>query len=268
MATSSHTRGSTAWRAEAWGDPCGISPAAVEISPGAPKCQVRRELVPAVHALGRVLEAFGYPVRRIGGYNCRKITGTTNSWSAHAYGLAVDINDDTNPYRLDRLVTDMSPAMIRAVLEIRTVGGAPVWRWGGDWDGRPDTPHSNYDAMHFECVATPEELAQGIAGLAPTPVPDIQPATVHSFPVLQRGDTGTAVLFFQELMGMTNLGGGAGQFGPRTEQAAVAYQRSRGLEADGVVGLATWTALLSAAPEIQPGQPTPQKRAVGAVGAA
>lgn len=254
------TRGSTAWRAEAWGDPCGISPAAVEIYPGAPKCQVRRELGPAVLELGRVLQLHGYRVRRIGGYNCRKITGTTNSWSAHAYGLAVDINDDTNPYRLDRLVTDMSAAMIRAVLEIRTVDGIQVWRWGGDWDGRPDTGHSNYDSMHFECVATPGELARGLQLPAITEADvAVQPAAVHSFPVLQRGDTGTAVLFFQELMGMTNLAGGAGQFGPRTEQAALAYQRSRGLKEDGVVGLATWTALLSGQPEILAGQPKPQR---------
>ena len=256
------TRGSTAWRLEALGGPCGITPAAVEIYPGAPKCQVRRELVPAVHALGRVLRAYGYRVRRIGGYNCRKITGTTNSWSAHAYGWAIDINDDTNPYVTHRLVTDMSPAMIRAVLEIRTaVTRTQVWRWGGDWDGRPDTGHSNYDAMHFECIATLEELAEGLVlpRITEEEVVAVEPAVVHRFPVLERGSEGTAVLFFQELMGMERLAGGAGQFGPRTEVAARAYQRSRGLVEDGVVGLATWTALLSGAPPLPAGQPRPQR---------
>ena len=32
------------------------------------------------------------------GFNCRGATGDTNSWSQHAYGLAIDLNPFENPY--------------------------------------------------------------------------------------------------------------------------------------------------------------------------
>lgn len=104
-----------------------------------------------------------------GAYNCRKITGGTGH-SLHAYGpgnrftfwtgvnvttaLAVDINWDTNPYG-PRLVTDFPARMVAAIKAIRTNSGAQVWRWGGDYTG-------NKDAMHFEIVCTPQDLASGI----------------------------------------------------------------------------------------------------------
>jgi len=34
-----------------------------------------------------------------------------------------------------------------------------------------------------------------------------------------------------------------GIFGPRTQNAVIAFQRSRGLVQDGIVGIKTWTAL-------------------------
>jgi hypothetical protein len=261
------TRGTNAWRLEAWGEPCEITEVPAAIYEGGPKCQINAAILEAFCQLGAVFVRHGYVVRRIGAYNCRKITGGT-TMSAHAWGIAVDINDDTNPYRLDRLVTDMSPAMIADVLAIRTRDGVHVWRWGGNWDGDPDTPHSNYDAMHFEMMATPAELARGFTADMPTaatastvgassiPVPRVVP--VRAWPRIRRGDDGDAVKFFQSLVGLERASG-AGHFGPRTEAAAREYQRSRGLFVDGIVGLATWTALLTGQPPLAPGQPTPQK---------
>lgn len=156
-------RGSSAWRADTWGKPCSLQPVAMAIYPDGPRFHIRREARDACAQLGNVFMRHGYVVRRIGGYNCRRITGGT-AHSSHAWGLAVDVNDDTNPYRRDRLVTDMSVLMIHDVYAIRTVEGAQVWRWGGDWDGRPDTPHGVYDAMHFEIISTPGELAAGFSG--------------------------------------------------------------------------------------------------------
>ena len=112
-------------------------------------------IVDAVKALNAVLIDWDYRTRRAdtGAYNCRQITGGTN-YSLHAYGIAVDLNWNTNPYGRT-LVTDMAIGMIEAIEGIRTAGGVQVWRWGGRYRG-------NKDAMHFEVVASPAELARGI----------------------------------------------------------------------------------------------------------
>ena len=49
----------------------------------------------------------------------------------------------------------MAIGMIEDIEAIETVGGVQVWRWGGRYRG-------NKDAMHFEVVASPAELARGI----------------------------------------------------------------------------------------------------------
>lgn len=112
-------------------------------------------IVDAVKALNAVLIDWDYRTRRAdtGAYNCRQITGGTN-YSLHAYGIAVDLNWNTNPYGRT-LVTDMPIGMIEAIEGIRTAGGVQVWRWGGRYS-------NNKDAMHFEVVASPAELARGI----------------------------------------------------------------------------------------------------------
>jgi len=116
---------------------------------------VDKRTVSAFLALSACLRAHDYRTRRAdtGAYNCRRITGGSG-YSLHAYGIAADLNWSTNPYG-KRLVTDMPPAMRDAIKAIRTRGGHLVFRWGGDYSG-------NKDAMHFEVVASPAELATGI----------------------------------------------------------------------------------------------------------
>ena len=65
-------------------------------------------------------------------------------------------------------------------------------------------------------------------------------------PVLQRGKKGNAVKALQVLLN----GNGArldidGSFGGLTETAVNNYQKSKGLDVDGVVGSATWTKLFN-----------------------
>ena len=112
-------------------------------------------VVDVLKALNAVLIDWDYRTRRAdtGAYNCRQITDGT-SYSLHAYGIAVDLNWNTNPYGRT-LVTDMAIGMIEAIEGIRTAGGVQVWRWGGRYS-------NNKDAMHFEVVASPAELARGI----------------------------------------------------------------------------------------------------------
>lgn len=84
--------------------------------------------------LAKELEKRGYRIRSAGGYNYRNMTGS-NKLSMHAYGRAVDINPERNPYS-KRLITDM-PRDISAVA--KRLGLV----WGGDW-------RRIKDAMHFE----------------------------------------------------------------------------------------------------------------------
>lgn len=123
---------------------------------------VDKRCVEAFNALAAVMEKHGYRITPpdVGAYNCRQITGGTN-YSLHAYGIAVDVNWLNNPYG-PVLHTDMPLPMVREISPgIVTNSGAQVFRWGGDYSG-------NKDAMHFEIVASPAELATGIKPVTTT----------------------------------------------------------------------------------------------------
>jgi hypothetical protein len=229
------SRGSSAWRNQTWGTPCDKKKI-VELSFCGVRLWVHRTAVPAFQAMETVILFFGYTVRKrdTGSYNCRVIKGTATS-SAHSWGIAIDINWESNPW-LTKLVTDLPRAMVDAICAIKTAGGIQVWRWGGDWDGRPDTPHNKYDAMHFELVCTPAELTAG-----PLKVPDLIRDVVPVFrPVLKLGCTGEHVTELQKLLGVV----GPDTFGPKTFAAVVAFQRKHNLTDDGVVGPRTWELLI------------------------
>lgn len=144
-----------------------------------PACRSRGDAYLAAYAaLDRAFAEFHYEVRAAdtGAYNCRRITGG-DGYSLHSYGpgdrfrfwcctsiatsLAVDINWTTNPYGRT-LRTDMPAAMIAKIEAIRTNNGRQVWRWGGRYT-------VNKDAMHFEIVVTPSDLAAGIRPTATEP---------------------------------------------------------------------------------------------------
>ena len=148
----------------------------------APACKAKGDVyLAAYRALDACLKAHGYAPRAkdTGAYNCRRITGGTG-YSLHSYGpadrftfwngvriataLAFDLNWTTNPYG-KRLVTDMPPAMRTAIKAIRTNSGKQVWGWGGDY-------RTNLDAMHWEIVCSPKDLATGID---PRTVPGYKP---------------------------------------------------------------------------------------------
>lgn len=153
-----------------WAPPC-TGPFVKVALYGRGVVSVRPEIVDATHALSSCFEAHKYQTRAAdtGAYNCRVITGGSG-YSLHAYGVAIDVNWLSNPYG-SALVTDMPKALIADVKAIRTRNGKQVWRWGGDYTG-------NRDAMHFETVAHPNDLATGIdpatlprAKPAPSPLP-------------------------------------------------------------------------------------------------
>lgn len=246
----------TAQLRQAWSPACDVPLASVELVQGV-RVQCHRQVVTAVQALGRVFEAHRYVVRAsdTGAYNCRPITNGSGH-SLHAFGIAIDVNWNSNPFRKDNvLVTDMPKVMVENVKRIRTMSGAQVWGWGGDY-------RSVKDAMHFEVVCTPADLAGGI-DWSTVKQAALRPATPHRWPLLQRGDRGPAVEKLHALLGVAAPGDrGFGTFGPRTEAAVRDYQHSRGLEVDGRVGRQTWAALLTDQPVVAADEPGPIKRQV------
>jgi D-alanyl-D-alanine carboxypeptidase-like protein len=125
---------------------------------------------PAVLRAMRVVFAAHFPIRRMqsveaygadddrsmaadntSAFNCRRVEHST-SWSAHAYGVAIDVNPLENPYVHRGLV---SPPRGKAFLDRSRwqIGmihaGDPVvrafaaigWSWGGSWRSPKDYQH-------------------------------------------------------------------------------------------------------------------------------
>src|SRR5690242_14288932 len=147
---------------------------------GPDRIRVAPPTIDAWRALASVMQSHAYQIRPsdTDSYNCRQITGGTGR-SLHAYGIALDVNWMTNPYRptpdrrkvrfsdkptqaerardvkLQIADTDMTPEMIADVLAIKTAGGKRVFEWGGNWSTVKDT-------MHFELDVAPDDLGTGI----------------------------------------------------------------------------------------------------------
>lgn len=154
--------------------------AMVVIPFGPDRIRVAPPAAEAFEALAAVLHHHGYEIQTqyTDSYNCRRITGGSGK-SLHAYGIAVDVNWTSNPYRdhegtravrfsdkdtqafrardvaLNLADTDMTEAMIQDVRRIRTRAGVAVFEWGGGWSGVKD-------CMHFELDVSPDELAPGL----------------------------------------------------------------------------------------------------------
>jgi hypothetical protein len=244
----------TAQLRKAWPQACGVPLVMTDLVQGV-RIQCHEQITTAVRALGLVMQAHGYGVRRgdTGAYNCRHITGGTGS-SLHSHGIAIDVNWNTNPYRKDNvLVTDMPRPMVNAILAIRTNNGQEVWGWGGKY-------RTVKDAMHYEIVCAPADLATGI-NWDTVKQPTLDPKKPGEWPLVQRGDRGAAVEELHKLLDIAKPGTpGFGIFGPVTETTVREYQRTHGLTPDGRVGRQTWTALLTKQPEVGELEPGPVKR--------
>jgi hypothetical protein len=97
-------------------------------------------------------------------FNCRPVTGSTDRFSIHSYGKAIDINTIENPYVSSDLGvlppagaaftdrTDVRPGMVVAGDVVTRAFARIGFAWGGDWDDPTDY-------QHFETVDDPRPPA-------------------------------------------------------------------------------------------------------------
>jgi hypothetical protein len=196
--------------------------------------------VAAFQALGRLFESeYGQTdPTQTGAYNCRKIGGT-NTWSAHAWGLAVDVDWRRNP--MQRPLRTVIPGSLRSIRARLTTTdtGVAVFRWGGSWR----TP----DPMHFEIIATPGEINEGLH-LDGTAVSAELKETVD---MIRLGDRGAAVQWWQERLLAWRADclprfGADGAFGDETEKAIRRFEAEQGINQRGVIDLTRGAALMAA----------------------
>lgn len=227
---------------------------------------VRTEIAELVTRLVQETKNRGYIFGKSGdpnygcwGYMCRAIRGTSRP-SNHSWGLAVDINAPTNPHKAPPLVTDMPSWM-------PDLWSQYGFRWGGTYS-RPD-------AMHYEFMGTPADATNYInkarsvnLGGAPAPKPPPPPPqpSIPAFPFPKghwmgvesndpKNHSGAltkdrpGIKQYQQRMldrGWKNIGTPDGLFGPKTKDVTIAYQKEKGLSADGLAGEQTWHSIWTA----------------------
>ncbi len=213
---------------------------------GGGRITIKSATVPAWLVLNDILKKHNYQTHRAqtGAYNCRVITGGSN-YSLHAYGIAADLNWSKNPYS-KTLRTDMPGAMVAEIKAIRTMNGKRVFRWGGDYRG-------NKDAMHYEIICTPRDLASGIHQQNAIPPADLGQVlrtlqeSSRGTP-LKRGDNGPRVGQLQWVLNQ-KAGQGLivdGDFGPATEASVNNALRMMGRPENGVADSEVWQFLFAA----------------------
>lgn len=116
---------------------------------------------------------------------------------------------------------------IQAVLPIGNIAGMP----GTNWQKHGKLPYVEY-------VKNP----------TPIPTPEENRTTSVNVSILRKGSRGIQVMTVQQMLQCSGYPlpeyGADGDFGAETEKQVKAYQRAKGLDADGVVGWATWSYLI------------------------
>lgn len=229
-------------RRQAWGPPCRPLLKPVIIAGRQYLCDVA--VVPAFNLLEQIRARHGFRQEGsdTGFYNCRRMRHDPNlPFSPHAWARALDWDWLSNPAS-SKLITNMPRPMIDELLRVKTVSGAYVFVWGGDWDRNPRTGHTYYDAMHWEVQAHPLDLATGIIGASFPPPPEEDDVT------LKPGDRGNAVKAVQRALNLWQPALDVlddGIYGPGLTAAVKAYQTSANLPATGDVDGVTAALLLT-----------------------
>ena len=185
---------------------------------------VRREIAPLL--IGAAAEFHRYVERLEEGWNwgyaCRRI-GNSNSWSFHAPGIAMDLNAPEHPYGKRNTFGSADRDRCRRIAKKYGL------RWGGDYS----TP----DDMHFEVILRRSDALDRVEHIRAV-----------NLGTLRRGAERHAVLVMKRNLKRRGFGRDVNvesdHFGSAAYNELRRFQKSRGLQADGVCGYKTWRALL------------------------
>jgi len=149
-------------------------------SPSGSVFRVHKQAKADVEGFLKELEGTGYKINSAGGHALRNITGGT-TLSEHAYGTAIDINPDKNPYlpQGGQRITDL-PSNVAALAAKYNL------EWGGNWK-------QPIDSMHFQWrppggpagLGTPSNNLGGMR--APGPPKTAAEGGFQSFPTPEAG---------------------------------------------------------------------------------
>lgn len=189
------------------------------------------------------------------------VTRARGGQSNHNYGLAVDVVPFNN-----------GQPNWNAPIGVWTTIGSEAHKlgleWGGDWRKFVDKPHIQLPGPSVaQCLQLYRragnkldliwaEASRRLMGTPPSPglpptspvVPSGATGLSTSQPTLRLKARGEAVRALQQALagaGLLLASAVDGIFGPGTLAAVRKFQQSKGLEVDGIVGAATWEALLS-----------------------
>jgi peptidoglycan LD-endopeptidase CwlK len=152
--------------------------------------------------------------------------------SYHLVGQALDfvpiVNGKTDWNGYNR------PEIKKAIAKAKQLG----FEWGGDWKTFKDKPHLQYNykgygtdkELEYKTAVTQKQVKQQSSSEAIVPYPG-KP--------LKIGSKGKDVERIQRALKVKV----DGVFGKQTEAAVKAYQKRKGLTADGIVGPKTWNML-------------------------
>lgn len=183
------------------------------------------------------------------GFAERLVRGSAYVISNHASGTAIDLCAPLHPLGTDPRSNFSSAELsaIRTLVNACRLHGKQLIRWGGDYVGRKD-------GMHWEVCdgVTEAELAellpilQALVTNHPAPVQNgvVWGHIVNAAPGTRTIGLGSRgpndVEYVQRWHGLVD----DGDFGVGTATAVKETQKRNGLTADGIVGPATWRAIL------------------------
>lgn len=166
-----------------------------------------------------------------------------SSGIVRALDITHDPHNGVDSQRLAQAVADSRDPRIKYIISNGRIMSGPKgpspWKWRPYGGANPHDRH-----VHFSVLAGPSGDRGG-----PWDIGDTTPVhgapVIDARPLLRRGARGMDV---QILQGLLRKWGAEiksdGDFGPRTEAAVRAFQKAKGLVADGIVGQYTWRALL------------------------